>query len=349
MGQSIASLIEAVIEHGASDLFLHEGELARAKIGGELMVLGDEVVEEDEMASFWRECGAHPGSDLDRDTAWEKNDVRFRVNLHVYLGRLAAVLRQVKTEIPEMEALGVPGDLLRRWVSAPAGLVLVTGQTGSGKSTTLASALNWMNGAMARHVVTIEDPIEFIFHGKRCLFTQREVGNDTYSFAHGLKSSLRQAPDVIFVGEIRDDETATTALQASETGHLVLATLHSENVRDTLDRITNLFPPGRREGALHLLGHQLVGVICQKLLPAAQGGLYLVVEHMENAGATRGWIREGNADALADFLARGDGVTNRSFMQSLVEACRAGLVDEDTAMQTCGNEMEFRRAMRGIA
>ena len=158
------------------------------------------------------------------------------------MGRLGAVLRRIKTKVPSLEALGAPDWLLTRWGAREHGLILVTGPTGSGKSTTIASLLQWMNENLVRHVVTIEDPVEYQFTSNRCHFTQRQIGRDTSTFADGLRSALRQAPDVIFVGEIRDHETALTALQASETGHLVLSTMHSERVADTMERYLNLFP-----------------------------------------------------------------------------------------------------------
>ena len=228
MSSQIPSLLKSVIKHGASDLFLSEGAVARTKIGGELMMLGDAPVTLEEVSAFWKLCGGDPTYDGDRDSSFVNEDgVRFRVNLHRHTGKLGAVLRRISTEIPDMESLGLPADILIDWIKRPSGLVLVTGATGCGKSTTLASALEWVNQNMARHIVTIEDPIEYLFESKNSYFTQREVHTDTDSFARGLRSSLRQAPDVILLGEIRDQETAITALQAAETGHLVMATLHS--------------------------------------------------------------------------------------------------------------------------
>ena len=208
------------------------------------------------------------------------------------MGRLGAVLRRIKTSVPNLKTLGLPDWLLTRWGAREHGLILVTGPTGSGKSTTIASLLQWMNENLVRHVVTIEDPVEYQFTSKRCHFTQRQVGRDTGTFATGLRSALRQAPDVIFVGEIRDYETALTALQASETGHLVVSTLHSEKVADTMERYLNLFPAADEKHGVNLLANQLSGVLCQKLVQSADGGLHLLVEHVENAGAMRDWIAQ---------------------------------------------------------
>ena len=269
------------------------------------------------------------------------------MNLHRHTGQLGAVLRRINTEIPDLESLGLPAELLQGWVRRSSGLILVTRATGSGKSTTLASALEWVNQNMARHIVTIEDPIEYLFESKTSYFTQREVFTDTDSFARGLRSSLRQAPDVILLGEIRDHETATTALQAAETGHLVLSTMHSANVAETIERLTNLFLPDERNSQLLLLSTQLIGVLCQKLLPGING-LEVVVEHMENEGVTRKYVREDKTVELVDFISRGDSANNKLFLRSLVDAAKAGRISPEVAEQSSGSASDFNRAMRGI-
>ena len=346
----IESLIKVAFENKASDIFLSAGHVARMKVNGQLMIAGDEAIESEDMIAFWKRCGADPEYDGDRDSSYvAHNGVRFRVNLHRHLGNLGAVLRQINTEIPEIESLGLPVELLTRWVSAPSGLVLITGPTGSGKSTTLASSLEWLNQNSAKHIVTIEDPIEYLFESKKSLFTQREVHTDTDSFARGLRSSLRQAPDVILLGEIRDPETAKIALQAAETGHLVLATLHSANVSETIERLTNLFPSQDRESQLQLLSNMLIGICCQVLLPSAYGGLHLVTEHLENTGVIRNYVRESRIPEIVDFIGRGDNPNNKLFMDALVEATQKGHLTQEEASTASGNESDFDRAMRGIS
>ena len=350
MSSMIESLIKAAFENKASDIFLSAGHVARMKVNGQLMIAGDEAIESEDMIAFWKRCGADPEYDGDRDSSYvAHNGVRFRVNLHRHLGKLGAVLRQINTEIPEIESLGLPVELLTRWVSAPSGLVLITGPTGSGKSTTLASSLEWLNQNSAKHIVTIEDPIEYLFESKKSLFTQREVHTDTDSFARGLRSSLRQAPDVILLGEIRDPETAKIALQAAETGHLVLATLHSANVSETIERLTNLFPSQDRESQLQLLSNMLIGICCQVLLPSAYGGLHLVTEHLENTGVIRNYVRESRIPEIVDFIGRGDNPNNKLFMDALVEATQKGHLTQEEASTASGNESDFDRAMRGIS
>ena len=346
----IESLIKAAFENKASDIFLSAGHVARMKVNGQLMIAGDDPIESEDMIAFWKRCGADPEYDGDRDSSYvAHNGVRFRVNLHRHLGNLRAVLRQINTEIPGIESLGLPVELLTKWVSAPSGLVLITGPTGSGKSTTLASSLEWLNQNSSKHIVTIEDPIEYLFESKKSLFTQREVHTDTDSFARGLRSSLRQAPDVILLGEIRDPETAKIALQAAETGHLVLATLHSANVSETIERLTNLFPSQDRESQLQLLSNLLIGICCQVLLPSAYGGLHLVTEHLENTGVIRNYVRESRIPEIVDFIGRGDNPNNKLFMDALVEATQKGHLTQEEAATASGNESDFDRAMRGIS
>jgi pilus retraction protein PilT len=260
-----------------------------------------------------------------------------------------AVLRPIKTIIPDLADLGLPTALLTSWLLRRSGIMLVTGPTGSGKSTTLASCLDWLNHHHGRHVVTIEDPIEYLFQSDRCLFTQREVGVDTPSFDEGLRRSLRQSPDVILLGEIRDGPSAITALQAAETGHLVIATLHSSNVLDSLERLSRLFDVRERESVLQVLSQQLVGILCQRLLNAEPTGRVLATEHFENQALTRKWILEGKFRELADLVGRGDNPANRTLLKSLLGLVRSGRISELTAMQVASNPHELQRELRGIS
>src|SRR2546422_11330579 len=279
MPQNIDSILDAAEQRQASDVFLQENEIPRLKINEQIIVLGEEPMSLAHMIAFWQACGANAqgDGDMDRDSGFiSRTQTRYRVNLHRTMGRLGAVLRRIKTRVPSLKTLGAPEWLLTRWGAREHGLILVTGPTGSGKSTTIASLLQWMNENLVRHIVTIEDPVEYQFTSDRSHFTQRHVGRDTSTFAIGLRSALRQAPDVIFVGEIRDYETALTALQASETGHLVAAPRHSEKGADPMERYLNLFPAGTEKHGVNLLANQLSGVLCQKLVPSADGGLHLL-------------------------------------------------------------------------
>lgn len=349
MSLSIDDILAAAEQHQASDLFLQEGEPPRIKINEQIMMLGEEPLSLGLMSALWQACGANPLGDLDRDSGLiSQQHIRFRVNLHRTMGRLAAVLRRIKTKVPSIDKLGVPDWLLTRWAQRSFGLILITGPTGTGKSTTIAALLRWMNENLARHIVTIEDPVEYVFINEVCHFTQREVGRDTATFSAGLRGAMRQAPDVIFVGEIRDAETALTALQAAETGHLVLATLHSERVADTMERFLNLFPKDQAGIGTNMLAQQLVGVQCQKLVQRIDGGLHLLVEHIENGGAIRDWIRNRDVNHMEDYLRRGGDPNAVSFLHTVVAAWQQGIISEETAIEALGSETDFRRAARGI-
>ena len=333
---------------GASDLYLRAGQVPQLRIHDALHVLpGIAAITDAELEGFWKRCGAEPEV-RDFDGAYVASDgKRFRVNLFRSLDVRGAVLRPIKMQVPTLEALGAPIDLLLSWVKRPTGLILVTGPTGSGKSTTVASCLDWLNQHRAYHIVTIEDPIEYLFQPVSSLFTQREVGTDTPTFAEGLRRSLRQSPDVILLGEIRDGASALTALEAAETGHLVMATLHSSNVLDSLERLSRLFEVREREGVQQVLSQQLIGILCQRLVPAKEG-LALVVEHFENQAATRKWILEGKFRELTEHVARGDNPANVTFLQSLLGLVQAGRLTEETALATASNPQELQRRLRGI-
>jgi len=349
MIETIDNLCLAVRQHDASDLFLHEGQLPQIRLHGELMNIGETVINAQTINAFWKHVGGGE-HDTDCDTTYLASDGgRFRVNLFQYLGQRGAVLRQIKIEIPTLEDLHLPAGLLQGWVTRPSGLVIVAGRTGSGKSTTLAATLQWLNQNAPKHVVTVEDPIEYLFRNEQCLFTQREVGLDTRSFAEGLRRALRQSPDVVLVGEIRDRDTAETALHAVETGHLVLTTLHSANVVETVERLQLIFPETERTGVQRLLSNLLLGVLCQRLVPTEEGGQTPIIESFQNEGVSRKYLLEGRTTEIRDLIDRGEHEANRSFLQSLAGKVRAGLVSRDVANEHCDNPAELNRVLRGIS
>lgn len=349
LSPEMETLCAAAVEYGASDLLLHEGRVPQFRLNGVLTAVEASPLSGDFFDGLWAACRASAEtSDFDTSLT-SAQGARFRVNLLRQSGARAAVLRRIRSDIPALEALGVPADLMREWCARKSGIILVCGPTGSGKSTTLAAAMEWMNQNLARHIVTIEDPIEYQFTGKQCLFTQREVGIDTPSFAEGLRRSLRQDPDVIFVGEIRDAVTASTALQASETGHLVLATLHSSNAGDTIERLQVIFPNAEREAVRRTLSSQLLGVLCQRLIPAADGGLALAAEYFTNIGVTRKYVAEGKTPELADQISRSDPRSGRDFLASIAALVRSGRITEEEASASVDNPQELLRSLRGIS
>lgn len=350
MPLSLDDILRSADSHQASDVFLMEGEIPRLKINEQIMLFGDEPMGLSQMVGLWQACGVSPEGETDRDSGLvSTSQTRYRVNLHKALGRLGVVMRRIKTTLPVLENLGVPDWLLTKWALRTRGLILITGPTGMGKSTTMAGLLQWMNENMGRHIVTIEDPVEFIYPNKSCMFTQREVGRDTASYARGVRGAMRQAPDVIMVGEIRDFETAMATLQASETGHLVLASVHSDSVVDAVERVAHLFPPEQAGLGLHLLSQQVIGVLCQKLIPRVDESLHLLVEHLENGGAVKPWIAKQESEHIRNYMQRGNDPNCVTFLTNIVRAYEAGYISETEAIAACGNETEFKRAARGIS
>ena len=347
--EALESLCESCLQAGASDLFLREGAIPFVRLGDQLLPLESVPASEDLLGHLWSVCGAEPDA-TDHDASLViRSGLRFRVNLHRQLGVRGAVLRNIKTQIPTMEELGLPTELLQKWFTRPSGLILVTGSTGTGKSTTLAAGLEWLNQTATRHIITIEDPVEYLFQENLCRFTQREVGADTPSFAEGLRRALRQSPDIILLGEIRDSVSASTALQAAETGHLVLASVHSGSAAEAVERLHRIFSPAEREDASALLAAQLVGVFTQQLVRGLSKKLFLVAEHFENQAATRQWIRNGGGTELVDFMQISQSPENRSMTTSLVQAFRDGHISMEEALAAAPMADEFRRAAMGIS
>jgi twitching motility protein PilT len=255
---------------------------------------------------------------------------RFRVNAYNTRNGAAAVFRAIAAEMPTMDELDLP-LIMRRFAELDKGIVLVTGGTGSGKTTTLAALINHINNTSDRHIITIEDPVEFFHHSKRALVNHREVGRDTKSFSNALKSALREDPDVILLGEMRDYETMSLALTAAETGHLVLATLHASTAAKAVDRIIDVFPTGDKPMARTMLASSLQGVVAQTLLPRVGGGRVGAFEVLVGTNAVRNLIRENQVPQIYSMIQTGSRygmVTLDDYVQYLLDA---GTIDKDTA------------------
>jgi pilus retraction protein PilT len=348
MESALHQLIRDAFADNATDVFLMENEAPRIRRDGEVVILHPGPIPPTGLEEFWKACGVDPATNHEADVSWQLPDgERLRVNLYHTLGRLAAVMRPIRKSVLSLTELGLPGPLLENWLQRRYGLILVTGPTGSGKSTTVASCLHWVNRNLYRHIITLEDPIEFLFENDRSLFSQREMRLDSRNFSSGLRAALRQSPDVLFIGEIRDAETAATALHAAETGHLVISTLHSSSVVETLDRFSHLLS-NETSGALNLLSSQLVGVISQQLLPRAGGGLFPALEYLQNEAATRRWILDNRLTELQDHLNKADGTTNCSFLDYVVASVQQGYLEQEVARAACARPQDFDRAMRGI-
>lgn len=346
--QHIEKLCNLSEELQASDIILHAGMPPVLKVHGQLTQPEQIPLTPEELNTFWSACGASDSA-TDYDTSFvSSSGVRFRVNLLQQMGQRAAVLRRVKANVPTFEELGLPGELLTEWITRPAGIVIVSGRTGSGKSTTLAACLEWINLHQHRHIITIEDPVEYVFTPKGSIFTQREIGVDTPGFAEGLRRALRQCPDVILVGEIRDKDTAETALQAAETGHLVLTTVHASSAAESVERLQTLFAGSGTERFLRFFSEVLIGIFCQQLLPAREGGMVLVPEYFTSEGVIPKLIAEGRIPEIADAIHRADVRRARSFASSLIDLVKAARIDENTALNHAADPHSLKRSLRGI-
>ena len=280
------------------------------------------------------------------DLAYEMpGAARFRVNVMQQHGGTGAVLRVIPWEILPLEALRMPpqlGDL----ASLPRGLVLVTGPTGSGKSTTLAAIIDRANRTRKGHIITIEDPIEFVHQHRNCVVNQREVGVDTWSFANALKHALRQDPDIILVGEMRDLETIATALTAAETGHLVFGTLHTSSAASTIDRIIDVFPPGQQSQIRTQLASSIQAVVCQTLCKTADGkGRVAATEIMIATPAVRNLIREGKLQSIPSALQTGSRFGMHTLNQNLAELVESGAITYEMAVEKCSDLSELNQLL----
>ena len=275
---------------------------------------------------------------------------RFRANVFRQQGKLCLVFRHVTDEIPSMEELHLPLKQLQQLAALQRGLVLITGQTGSGKSTTVASMVDYMNHHFARHIITIEDPIEYVFLDRKSMINQREVGFDTHNYAAALRHVVRQTPDVIFVGEMRDPETVRAALAAAETGHLVLSTLHTVNAVQTVERILGFFPPHQHDEVRMQLSLTLEGVISQRLLPRKNDQTRVPATEILLATPTiRDFLYEGKTRELHKALYEGmHYYGTQTFQQSIVVLYREGLITYEDALAASDNPDELKLELRGI-
>jgi len=269
---------------------------------------------------------------------------RFRVNIMRQRRTCGMVIRKIPVEIPTIKALNLP-DVCRELAEKPRGLVLVTGPTGSGKSTTLAALINHINENEAGHILTMEDPIEFMHNDKKCYVNQREIGSDTVDFQAALKRALRQDPDVILIGELRDLETISLAVSAAETGHLVFGTLHTTSAIQTVDRLIDVFPPDQQEQIRMQLSITLQGVISQALLPKIGGGRVAAHEIMIATGAVRASIREGKTPQLQNVLTTGSKYGMITLEDSLAKLAKKGVIAPDVAVSKSNHPEMVRRAL----
>jgi len=348
----VDDILRRVVDLGGSDLHLAAGCHPTIRLRGEMAPLSEYPVLDgtkirDMMYAILNQKQRERfENERELDTSHSIPGVgRFRVNVLVQRDAVGSVMRVIPHEIVPLGALGVP-DTVANFATLQRGLVLVTGPTGSGKSTTLASLIDLINTSRPVHIMTVEDPIEFLHHHKRAVVNQREVGEDTHSFSNALKHVLRQDPDVILVGEMRDLETIATALTAAETGHLVFATLHTQDAPQTVDRVIDVFPAHQQQQIRVQLATSLQGVVTQQLVPLVGGqGRTVATEIMVVTPAIRNLIREGKVHQIYSSMQAGARFGMRSMDQSLAELVRTGKVTFDTAVERAANPDDLRRLL----
>jgi twitching motility protein PilT len=345
----IEEAMRALVERGGSDLHVKVGSPAMARVAGHLGPLFDEppldpadterafatIADEKSQAEF-----ADQG---EADFAFAIKDVgRFRINAFRQRGSVSIACRAIPFDIRSAAELGLPETILRL-AETPRGIVLLTGTTGSGKSTTLAAMIDHINSTRARHIVTLEDPVEYLHRDKKSIVNQREVGADTESFPRAMRRILRQDPDVILIGEMRDEETVRTALSAAETGHLVLSTLHTLDAPETINRILDFFPPHLQHQARVMLSTTLAGVISQRLVPGLDGGRVPVAEILVATGRVKDLILSPEETGkISEAISEGSYYGMQTFDQDLLGHVSAGRISEEVAYETASSPHDFK-------
>jgi twitching motility protein PilT len=342
----ISKLLTFAVQQGASDCHISAGEPPMVRLHGDLKKLDYPALSQDETHALIYDMM----SDVQRknfeehrecDFSFDLGDIaRFRVNVFVQGRGLGAVFRTIPTEILPLEKLGMP-PILRQICDREKGLVLVTGPTGSGKSTTLAAMIDYLNNTYEGHILTIEDPVEFVHKSKKCLVNQRELGVHTLSFANALRAALREDPDIILVGEMRDLETIQLALTAAETGHLVFATLHTSSAPKTVDRIIDAFPPNQQAQVRAQLSETLEAVLTQTLLKKKAGGRVAAVEIMMGTTAVRNLIREGKLHQIPGVMQASQKDGMQTMDMALLDLANRGVVTKSEAQSRSMNPNLF--------
>lgn len=349
----IQQLFKVMVDNGASDLHLTVGTPPGMRISGDIVrVKVGNLTPDDTKRLIYQILTEKQKAELEKNLELDfsfgvKGLARFRANVFYSKGSVAAVFRQIPSLIPDFEALGLPPVLLEM-VNVASGLILVTGPTGSGKSTTLASIIDKLNSGSPSHIITLEDPIEFVHQHKLSLVNQREIGADTLSFGKGIKSLLRQDPDIVLVGELRDPETIEAALTIAETGHVVFGTLHTNSTVQTINRIINVFPHEQQEQIRTLLSFVLQGVVAQQLLPKIPKGRVLCQEILRITPAIRNLIREDKVHQIYSQMQIGQEETGMNTMnQHIKKHLDSGVITPETALTYSNNPEELTR-MLGI-
>ncbi|MEB3886266.1 type IV pilus twitching motility protein PilT [Lyngbya sp. CCY1209] len=349
-GLMIEDVLESLVEQGGSDIHIQAGAPIFFRLSGKLTPqpqFGETLAPEEVQVLIFQMLNNMQRKQLEQN--WEldcaygvKGLARFRVNVYRERGCWAACLRALASKIPNADKLGVP-QILRDLTERPRGMVLVTGQTGSGKTTTMAALLDLINRTRSEHILTVEDPIEYVFPNIKSLFHQRQKGEDTKSFANALKAALREDPDIILVGEMRDLETIGLAISAAETGHLVFGTLHTNSASATVDRMLDVFPPIQQPQVRAQMSGSLVGVCSQNLVPKIGGGRCAAMEIMINTPAMGNLIREGKTTQIYSQIQMGAKLGMQTMEMSLAKLFQEGKVTWEDAMSKTSKADELER------
>lgn len=351
---TLEELLRIMVERGGSDLHVAAGSPPRIRVDGELTEIpqADMLAPEDCQKLMYSildgEQIARFEQEYELDMSFGVSGLgRFRVNVFFQRGAVGSVLRVIPYEVKNFQQLGLPLDVCERICNLRKGLILVTGATGSGKSTSLASLVDHINASRKEHIVTIEDPIEFVHRNKQCLVNQREVGSDTHGFKEALRRVLRQDPDIVLIGEMRDKETIEAGLTLAETGHLTFATLHTSTCVQTINRIVDVFPAYQQNQIRTQLSFVLEGVFCQQLIPTHKGaGRALCAEVMVPNSAIRSLIREDKCHQILSHIQTGSKYGSRTMNQSLYELHKKNMIDWDDAQRYTTDPEDLRRTFQ---
>lgn len=355
MDISMQQLLSFMVAQKGSDLHLSADAVPRMRIHGELKPLSIPVLTQETATRLIytllsEEQIKRLERDKDLDSSYELPGIsRFRVNVCYQRGRIRTTVRTIPTEIKTFAELGMVGDVFERICRTPKGLILVTGATGSGKSTTLAAMIDYVNNNRENHIVTIEDPIEFVHKDKKCMVTQREIGADTPTFASALKHVLRQDPDIVLLGEMRDQETVQVGLELSETGHLTFATLHTSDAVQTINRIIDIFPPDQQSQVRTQLGFVIEAIVCQQLLKTKDGkGRCVAQEILLATQGVRANIRSDKVHQIYSSIQTGLALGMSTMNQSLLRLVEQGKIEPAAALMSSSRAEELEKLLDGV-
>lgn len=349
----VRGYLQRMLDAGGSDLHLKANSVVRARVNGDITPLSGEILSKEEALIFAKELLRTRFAEFvefkELDLVYTYNEsTRFRVNIFFQMEGVSAVFRVIPVKIMSIDDLGLP-NIVHKFTQVERGIVLVTGATGSGKSTTLAAIINEINWSKRRHIVTIEDPIEFVHKDRKCIVNQRSVGQDTRSFSSALRAALREDPDIILVGEMRDIETVETALHAADSGHLVFSTLHTLDAKETINRIVSIFPTGEQNRVRMTLASVLQGVISQRLVPTVEGKRTAALEVLVKTPFIEQLIVEGRDSEIRDAIEEGKEVYgSQSFDQGILDLWKNRRISTKEAFKFATSPTDLKLRMEGL-